>query len=118
MFLGDFNAHHASWCRARQNRAGVNISDQLDDIDEYVMMSMESTEYAATTTYDTTIDLSFVHRDIAGKANWSIYDGMSSDHFLVMITCDVEPSPTIDPIPKFQMRKQIGLNSRRSSILS
>ena len=105
MFLGDFNAHHASWCRARQNRAGINISDQLDDIDEYVMMNMESTEYVATTTYDTTIDLSIVHRDIAAKANWSIYDGMSSDHFPVMITWYVEPSPTIDPIPKFQMRK-------------
>ena len=105
MFLGDFNAHHASWCCARQNRAGINISDQLDDIDEYVKMNMESTEYVATTTYDTTIDLSIVHRDIAAKANWSIYDGMSSDHFPVMITWYVEPSPTIDPIPKFQMRK-------------
>ena len=36
-----------------KNRAGINISDQLDDIDEYVMMNMESTEYVATTTYDT-----------------------------------------------------------------
>ena len=68
--------------------------------------------------YDTIIDLSIVHRDIAAKANWNIYDEMSSDHFPVMITWYVEPSPTADPIPKFQMRKQIGLNSRRSSILS
>ena len=72
MFLGDFNAHHASWCRARQNRAGINISDQLDDIDEYVMMNMESTEYVATTTYDTTIDLSIVQsrtRRVSGDPN-------------------------------------------------
>ena len=105
MFLGDFNAHHASWCRARQNRAGINKSDQLDDIDEYVMMNMESTEYVATTTYDTTIDLSVVHRDIAAKAIWNIYDGMSNDHFPVMITWYVEPSPSIDPTLQLQMRK-------------
>ena len=33
LFLGDFNAHHTSWCRAAQNRAGINISEQLDDMD-------------------------------------------------------------------------------------
>ena len=68
-------------------------------------MNMENTGYEATTTYDTIIDLSIVHRDIAAKANWNIYDEMSSDHFPVMITWYVEPSPTADPIPKFQMRK-------------
>ena len=86
MFLGDFNAHHRTWCQGVQNRAGINISDQLDHMDEYVMMNLEDEEYEATTIYDTTIDLSIVHRDIAGKVHWSIYSGLSIDHFAVMIT--------------------------------
>ena len=80
------------------------------------MMNMESTEYVATTTYETTIDLSVVHRDIAAKAIWNIYDGMSNDHFPVMLTWYVEPSPSIDPTPKFQNEERF--NSRRSPILS
>ena len=43
-----------SWCRAAQNRAGINISEQLDDMDQYVMMTMENEEYIPTTTYNTT----------------------------------------------------------------
>ena len=85
MFLGDFNAHHVTWFRATQNRTGINISDQLDSLDDYVKMDMESHEYVVTTTYDTTIDLSIIHRDIAAKCNWSIYDGLSSDHYPVLL---------------------------------
>ena len=106
MFLGDFNAHHVTWCRATQNRAGINISDQLDSLDDYVMMNMESDEYVATTTYDTTIDLSIIHRDIAAKCNWSIYDGLSSDHFPVLLNwypgSPLKRTPTL---PKFQLHK-------------
>ena len=39
------------------------------------MMNLEDEEYEATTIYDTTIDLSIVHRDIAEKVHWSIYSG-------------------------------------------
>ena len=106
MFLEDFNAHHVTWCRATQNRAGITLSDQLDNLDDYVMMNMESDEYVPTTTYDTTVDLSIIHRDIAAKTNWSIYGGVSSDHFPVMLTW--YPGPplyrTLSP-PKLQLHK-------------
>ena len=106
MFLGDFNAHHVTWCRATQNRAGINIFDQLDSLDDYVMMNMESDGYVATTTYDTTIDLSIIHRDIAAKCNWSIYDRLSSDHFPVLLNwypgSPLKRTPTL---PKFQLHK-------------
>ena len=57
LFLGDFNAHHKALCRAAQNKGGLNISDQLDAMDQYVMMNMEYDEYVPTTTYNTTKDL-------------------------------------------------------------
>ena len=106
MFLGDFNAHHRTWCQGVQNRAGINISDQLDHMDEYVMMNLEDEEYEVTTIYDTTIDLSIVHRDIAGKVHWSIYSGLSSDHFAVMITWYPGCPPKRNNIqPKYQMHQ-------------
>ena len=49
------------------------------------MMNMEHDEYVPTTTYNTTIDLSIIHKDIAAKVLWSIYDGLSSDHFPIII---------------------------------
>ena len=79
VFLGYFNAYHRTWCWAAQNRANINISDHLDHMDQYVMMNMEGEEYATNTIYDTTIDLSIVHRDIAGQVHWSIYSRLSSD---------------------------------------
>ena len=106
LFLGDFNAHHTSWCRAAQNRAGINISEQLDDMDQYVMMNMENEEYIPTTTYNTTIDLAIIHCDIAAKANWDIYESFASDHFAIIISW--YPGPPIErtlPLPKFQMNK-------------
>ena len=106
MFLGDFNAHHVTWYRATQNSAGINISDQLDSLDDYVMMNMECDENVATTPYDTTIDLSIIHRDIAAKCNCSIYDGLSSDHFPVLLNwypgSPLKRTPTL---PKFQLHK-------------
>ena len=85
LFLGDFNAHHKTLCRAAQNKAGLNISDQLDAMDQYVMINMKHDEYVPTTTYNTTKDLSIIHKDIATKITWSIYDGLSSDHFPIII---------------------------------
>ena len=104
--MGDFNAHHSSWCRAAQNRAGINISEQLDDMDQYVMMNMENEEYIPTTTYNTTIDLAIIHCDIAAKANWDIYESFASDHFTIIISW--YPGPPLErtlPRPKFQMNK-------------
>ena len=49
------------------------------------MMNTEHDEYVPTTTYNTTIDLSIIRKDNAAKVTWSIYDGLSSDHFLIII---------------------------------
>ena len=81
LFLDDFNAHHKAWCSATQNRAGINLSDHFDAMNRYVMMNMEHEEYVPTITYNT-IDLSIIHKDIAAKVKWLIYDGLSSDHAL------------------------------------
>ena len=106
LFLGDFNAHHKAWCRAAQNRAGMNISDQLDAMDQYVMMNMEHDEYVPTTTYNTTIDLSIIHKDIAAKVTWSIYDGLSSDHFPIIIAWHPGSLPKKStPQQKFRMNE-------------
>ena len=106
LFLGDFNAHHKAWCRAAQNRAGMNISDQLDAMDQYVMMNMEHDEYVPTTTYNTTIDLSIIHKDIAAKVTWSIYDGLSSDHFPIIIAWHPGSLPKKNtPQQKFRMNE-------------
>ena len=50
------------------------------------MMNMEHKEYVPTTTYNTTIDLSIILKDIAAKVTWSIYDGLSGDQFPIITT--------------------------------
>ena len=65
------------------NRRSLLISQK--NTKQNVMMNMEHDEYVPTTTYNTTIDLSIIHKDIAAKVTWSIYDGLSSDHFPIII---------------------------------
>ena len=82
----------------------MNISDQPDAMDQYVMMNMEHDEYVPTTTYNTTIDLSIIHKDIAAKVTWSIYDGLSSDHFPILIAWHQGSLPKKStPQQKFRM---------------
>ena len=76
-------------------------------MDQYVMMNMEHDEYVPTTTYNTTIDLSIIHKDIAAKVTWSIYDGLSSDHFPIIIAWHPGSLPPQKNVPqqKFRMNE-------------
>ena len=80
LLLGDFNAHHPTWSQGTPNMAGRLIDEQLTNLDTYVLMNGDNGIYTPTTKHGSVIDLSIVHVEIAMKSNWSIYDGLISDH--------------------------------------
>ena len=81
IMVGDFNARDEMWCRYH-NRAGRILNEQLQNLDNFCLMNNLQ---VWTTIKKTKIDLSLLPVDMVPLTDLSIYLGLFSDHFVVLL---------------------------------
>ena len=99
IYLGDFNAHHPTWCRKTENglqgtnQLGRHLSTYIEDSPDLIIIN----ENIPTHEAGAVLDLAIATPDTATTATWKLHDHLASDHWAIQIDLEENPLPAPPP---------------------
>lgn len=85
---GDFNAHHGILQSNYVNRTGRHLASTLEETNVHLLNSGEPTHEAGGR-----LDLTLVTPDLASHSKWWIHPTLTSDHYAVRTSIELEQQP-------------------------
>ena len=94
---GDFNAHHPRLNSVTStNVAGTHIIQTLDETSGLTLLNNGE----PTHINGGRLDLTFLSEVLTNKAHWEVHQTLTSDHFAVLTTLELQRLPPPPPPPK------------------
>ena len=96
LILGDFNAHHPSWCSRSTDTRGRKMADSINGSD-YGILNWDSPTRVSPNPVPSSPDVSLASASLITSCSWQTLSTLSSDHLPILIRLHedaLQPRPT------------------------